>query len=153
MNALRKSIAVGLTVLGMACAAHADEGRHGFAANKEAMQEKMADHFAKRQAKLHDLLKLTAAQESSWATYQAAIKPAAGSTPHPDRAAIAAMSAPQRMEQHLAMAKTHITTMEAHLAALSAFYGGLTAEQKKVFDDNVMGGAHGPHHMMHRMSH
>ena len=153
MNALRNSIAVGLTVLGIACAAHADEGRNGFAAHKEAMQANMADHFAKRQARLHELLKLTAAQEASWATYQGAIKPAAGTTPHPDRAAVAAMSAPERMEQHLAMAKAHLAAMESHQAALVAFYGGLTAEQKKVFDDNVMGGAHGPHHMMHRMAH
>ncbi len=169
MNTLRKSILIGLTAMSMAAltvTVHADEGRHGSAARSEQMAAKMADHFTKRQAALHDKLKLTAEQETlakihaaleahqltaeqepAWATYQAAIKPA-GMPAHPDRAAVAAMTAPERMEQHLTMAKQHITTMEGHLAALKTFYATLSAEQKKTFDDNVMGGAHGPRGMM-----
>jgi alkylation response protein AidB-like acyl-CoA dehydrogenase len=80
MNTLRKSILIGFTVLGMA-AAHAQEAQPAKparrASSKEQMQAKMADMYAKRQARLHDLLKLTTQQESAWATYQAAIKPAA----------------------------------------------------------------------------
>jgi hypothetical protein len=80
MNTLRKSILIGFTVLGMA-AAHAKKpslpSQHDARPSKEQMQAKMADMYAKRQARLHDLLKLTTQQESAWATYQAAIKPAA----------------------------------------------------------------------------
>lgn len=149
MNVLRKSILIGFTVLGMAAAqAQVDNsapapGRHGAAVDKQQMQAKMAEMFAKRQAKLHDLLKLTTQQESAWATYQAAIKPAATGGTLPDRAAIAMMSAPDRMAKMLDLSKQHQATMEAHLAALTAFYGQLTAEQKAIFDDHTMGGAHG----------
>jgi Spy/CpxP family protein refolding chaperone len=153
MKTLRKSVLIGLTVLGMgtaSLAAHADDtttapaGRHGHAANKEQMQARMADMWAKHQAKLHDLLKLTAAQEPAWTTYQAAIKPAPRmATEHAD---FSKLPAPERLAKMIDMAKQHTTSMEAHLAALNTFYGTLTAEQKAVFDANTMGGAKGPHH-------
>jgi hypothetical protein len=108
MNVLRKSILIGFTVLGMA-AAHAQEaapaGRHDAGARKEHMQAKMADMFAKRQARLHDQLKLTAQQESAWATYQAAIKPAPMSGTPPDRKAFAKLPAPERMAKMLDFSK------------------------------------------------
>ena len=83
MNTLRKHVLIALTVLGMGSAAFAvqaqtaaPEGRHANAATQEQRMAKWGEHFAKRQAKLHDALQLTAAQESAWAAYQAAIKPA-----------------------------------------------------------------------------
>lgn len=163
MNTIRKSILIGLTVLGMgsaSLAAHAADtattattaGRHGHQANAEQMQAKMAEHFAARQTKLHDLLKLTAQQEAAWTTYQAAIKPSAPAT-RPDHAAFKALPAPERLAKMIDLAKQHTATMESHLTALTAFYGTLTAEQKKVFDANVMGGEHGPRGMRHGMMH
>ncbi|MES2296309.1 MAG: Spy/CpxP family protein refolding chaperone [Pseudomonadota bacterium] len=157
MKTLRKTLLIGLAVLSMgagtALSAHADEGRHGAAARQEKMQAHMAEMFTHRMAMLHDKLKLSAAQEGAWTTYVAAITPAAGAMQHPDRAAIAAMPAPDRLEHALTATRTHITTMEGHLAALKTFYAVLTPEQKKVFDDNVMGGAHGPSHMGMMMHH
>jgi periplasmic protein CpxP/Spy len=154
MNTLRNRFLIGLAMLGMgagaALSAHADEGRHGAAANMEQMRARMAEHFTARMAKLHDALKLTAAQEPAWATYLAAMTPPATAPAHPDRAAIAAMPAPDRMEQMLTTARARIADMETKLAALKTFYATLTAEQKKTFDDKVMGGAHGPHRMMMR---
>ncbi|MBJ7310257.1 Spy/CpxP family protein refolding chaperone [Rugamonas sp. CCM 8940] len=159
MNTIRKSILIGLTVLGLgttSLAVHADDttsattGRHGHQANAEQMHAKMAQHFAARQAKLHDLLKLTAPQEAAWTTYQAAIKPSAPAA-RPDRAAFKALPAPERLAKMIELAKQHTATMESHLTALNAFYGTLTAEQKKVFDANAMGGEHGPHGMRHGM--
>lgn len=153
MNTIRKSILIGLTVLGMGTASlavqaeEAAHGRHGQKASMEQMHERMAGQFAKRQARLHDLLKLTPAQESAWTTYQAAIKPEPAAN-HPDHAAMKALSAPERMSKMIEFSKQHTSKMEAHLSALNAFYGTLTAEQKKVFDDNVMGGARAPHQMM-----
>jgi protein CpxP len=148
MNTLRKHVLIALTVLGMGSAAvavqaqtAAPEGRHGHAATQEQRMAKWGERFAKRQAKLHDALKLSPAQESAWATYQAAIKPAAGAmSMHGDRAALAAMPAPARMEKMISMAKEHTATMESHLAALNAFYAVLTPAQKKVFDEHTMGG-------------
>jgi len=157
MNALRKSIIVGLIVLGMGSAtlavqaqAPAIEGRHGHAATQAQRQATWGEQFAKRQAKLHDALKLTAAQEPAWASYQAAIKP--GMHAHSDRAALAALPAPERMEKHLEMARNHIAQMETHLAALKTFYAVLTPEQKKVFDENSKRGGHRGKHM-HHMQH
>jgi periplasmic protein CpxP/Spy len=152
MNTVRKSILIGMTVLGLAgagSAALADEtaGRHGYQANSEQRQARMADMFAKHQAKLHDLLKLTAAQEPAWTAYQAAIKPAMPAN-HIERAAMTRLPAPDRLAKMIDMSKQRTLTMEAHLGALNTFYGQLTAEQKAVFDDHVMGGAHGPHPMM-----
>jgi len=153
MNVLRKSILIGFTVVGMAAAQAQTQmdnsappaGRHSAGVNREQMQAKMAELFAKRQAKLHDLLKLTAQQESAWASYQAAIAPAATGGMMPDRAAIAQMSAPDRLAKKLDLSKQHQVKMEAHLTALTAFYSQLTAEQKAIFDDHTPGGAHGGH--------
>ncbi|MBA5637354.1 Spy/CpxP family protein refolding chaperone [Duganella sp. LX20W] len=154
MNTVRKSILIGMTVLGLAgasAAALADDtaGRHDWQANSEQRQARMADMFAKHQAKLHDLLKLTAAQEPAWTAYQNAIKPAAPAE-HFDRAAIAKMPAPDRLAKMIDLSKQRTLTMEGHLGALNTFYGQLTTEQKAIFDDHVMGGAHGPHAMMGR---
>jgi hypothetical protein len=80
MNTLRKSILIGFTVLGMA-AAHAQEAQP--AASQHGASQQGADagqdgrYVRQAPGRLHDLLKLTAQQESAWATYQAAIKPAA----------------------------------------------------------------------------
>jgi Spy/CpxP family protein refolding chaperone len=149
MNVLRKSILIGFTVLGMA-AAQAQQttppaGRHDAGERKEHMQEKMGEMFAKRQAKLHDALKLNAQQESAWASYQAAIKPAAMTGPRPERGAFAKLPAPERMAKMLDFSKQRQAKMEAHLTALTAFYGQLTPEQKATFDDRSMGGKHGGH--------
>jgi Spy/CpxP family protein refolding chaperone len=158
MNTIRKNVLIALTVLGMgtvALAAHAEDttaapaaGRHGHVVNKEQMQAKMADMWAKRQAKLHDLLKLTAAQEPAWTTYQGAIKPVPHTGEHTD---LASLSAPDRLSKMIEMAKQHTTAMEGHLAALNTFYATLTSEQKAIFDANTMGGAKAPHHRMGMM--
>ncbi|MBA5685575.1 Spy/CpxP family protein refolding chaperone [Rugamonas apoptosis] len=153
MNTVRKSILIGMTVLGLAgasTAALADDaaaGRHGWQANSEQRQARMADMFAKHQAKLHDLLKLTAAQEPAWTAYQNAIKPALPAE-HIDHAAMAKLPAPERLARMIDMSKQRTLAMEGHLGALNTFYGQLTTEQKAIFDDHVMGGAHGPHRMM-----
>ncbi|MEG0885841.1 MAG: Spy/CpxP family protein refolding chaperone, partial [Janthinobacterium sp.] len=96
------------------------------------------------QARLHDKLKLTAAQEPAWATFTAANAP---KKPMGDwkakREAMAKLSAPERMEQWIAMSKERIASQESRLASLKTFYAVLTPEQKKVFDDSVPGGKHG----------
>jgi protein CpxP len=148
MHTLRNSILIGLTVVGIGSAsfaAQAQDGRHGHAATQEQRQAKWAEHFAARQARLHDALKLTAAQQPAWAAYQAALKPAMGR--HGARAAGPQLSAPARMEQAIARSQQRTAAMQSHLAALNTFYAVLTPEQKKAFDDNARGGARGGHHM------
>lgn len=155
MNTLRKNILVAVAVLGLGSAALAAqaqqapaEGRYTHAASQEQRQANWAEHFAKRQAKLHDALKLSAGQESAWAAYQAAIKPAATGE-QGDRAAWAALSAPQRLEKMIAMSKQHTAAMEARLPALNTFYSVLTADQKAIFDKSTRGGMRGHQGMHH----
>lgn len=109
-----------------------------------------AERMAKYQARLHDKLKLTAAQEPAWTAFTAANAP---KKPSGDwkakREAFAKLSAPERMEQWIALSKERIAGQEARLASLKTFYAVLTPEQKKVFDDSVPGGKHGGHRGHH----
>jgi protein CpxP len=145
MNTVRKSIIIGLTVLGLSAAtvpAQAEEARAG----QHQSHAQWAERAAAHQQKLREQLKLTPSQDAAFATYTAAIKPAARG----ERASHAdwkSLPAPERMEKRIEMAKQHVARMETRLAALNTFYGVLTPEQKKVFDANSMG--HGGRHMRH----
>lgn len=148
MNTLRKSILIGMTVLGLGgttFAVQAGEAQ-GDSAKHAQMQAKWGERAAEREQKLHDALKLTPAQAGAWTTYAAAVKRPAR-TPgaeHGERGAWKTMPAPERMEKRIEMAKQHLAVMETRLAATSAFYGVLTPEQKKLFDASSM------HHGGHR---
>lgn len=160
MNIIRKSILIGFTVLGMA-AAHAqaqlpenaaqDKPHHGQHATPEQRQAKMDDMYAKRQARLHDKLKITAQQESAWAAYQAAVKPTAPAGPRPARGEFAKLSSPERLSKMIEMTKLREGRMQQHLTALTAFYGQLTPEQKAEFDKRGGRGFGGFHHGGHRI--
>ena len=152
MNTLRKSFLIGMTVLGLGTATLAAQADEAPMAGDHAQQAgKWQERIAKHEAKLHDKLKLTASQEPAWKTFTASIMP--GPMPaHMDRAAIARMTAPERLEKWIAFSKERIGKQEARLASLKTFYAVLTPEQRKVFDDSVPGGQHGPHRghgMMH----
>ncbi|WP_343732058.1 Spy/CpxP family protein refolding chaperone [Duganella sp.] len=147
MNILRKSILIGFTVLGMA-AAHAQDAQpaakaHGARPSKEQMQAKMADMYAKRQARLHDLLKLSAQQESAWATYQAAIKPAAMDGQRPERKPMNKLTAPERLNLALEMTRKREAFLETRVKAVSAFYAQLNPAQQTLFDEHGLGGERG----------
>lgn len=147
MNTLHQRVLIALTALGIGSAAFAvqaqtaaPEGRHANAATVQERMTKWGEQMARRQAKIHDALQLTAAQEPAWAAYQSAIKPAAGMRHHGEYDAWAALSAPARMEKMIDMTKLHTTAMESHLAALNTFYAVLTPAQKKAFDAATMHG-------------
>jgi hypothetical protein len=149
MNILRKSILIGFTVLGMA-AAQAQEAQpaqkpHGAHPSKEQMQAKMADMYAKRQARLHDLLKLTAQQESAWASYQAAIKPAAFDGQRPDRKPLNKLTAPERLNLALDMTKKREAYLQTRVQAVTAFYSQLNPAQQTLFDEHGLRGPRGEH--------
>lgn len=163
-HTVRKHLVVALSVLGMGAASltvHAQQApasAPAAASNPKAMSDgprahrgehrgNPAERMAKYQARLHDKLKLTAAQEPAWATFTAANAP---KKPAGDwkakREAFAKLSAPERMEQWIAMSKERIAGQESRLASLKTFYAVLTPEQQKVFDDSVPGGKHGAMH-------
>ena len=136
-----------------AAAAKAEPGRYAHAASREERQAKRAgrqvrhaERFAKRQAALHDALKLTSGQEGAWNAYVNASKPVPRAA-HGERPDWKTLSAPARMEKRLAMSRERIARMEARLAALNGFYTVLSAEQRKTFDDATAqrAGRHGRH--------
>jgi protein CpxP len=154
MSPVRKSIIIGLTVLGMASASvfaqtpAPAEGRHGHAVSQEQRQAKWGAHLAKRQAKLHDALKLTAAQEPAWNAFIATHQPQARMQ-RGDHAMFRQMPAPQRMEKNIEMAKQRMAMMESRLGALKTFYAVLSPEQQKLFDENSVRRGHRGHGMRH----
>ena len=175
MNTIRKNIVIALTAFGLAAGAAGvqaqtqapapSEGRHGHALSVEQRQAKMAEFKAKRaekraerQAKLRDALKLTPAQQPAWDAFVASMTPAqkADRAARPDRAQLASLSAPQRLQMRIERQKQRTARMEARLSALNSFYSVLTPEQRKVFDEQAKqrrGGrhhrGHGGHGMMH----
>ncbi|WEF32516.1 Spy/CpxP family protein refolding chaperone [Pseudoduganella chitinolytica] len=156
MYTLRKSFIIGMTVIGLssAFAVQAQEattpGRHAYAATKFD-PVKRAEHFAQRQQKLHDALKLTETQETAWNTYIAAIKPQTP-TGRPDRVDFNSLPAPERMEKRLALLRERLAKQEARLAALKTFYAVLTPEQQKTFDQATVrqGRHHGRQHHLQK---
>lgn len=145
MNTMKNTIAktllaaiVGLGAMGSAFAADQATGWHGQQLTQEQRDAKIAEHkakfaemVAKRQAALHAKLQITAAQEPAWQAFIAAVTP---TMPTPPANRGASMTTPERIDQHLAMAKEHLATMETRAAATKTFYAQLTPEQQKTFD-------------------
>jgi len=130
---------------GAAATEQAQAGRHAHAANREARAARFQERVAKRQAALHDKLKITAAQEPAWAAFTAAVTPqrAAGQFERArvDRTAMAKLSAPERAEKRLDWSKQRLARQESRVAALKTLYATLTPEQQQTFDE--LGARHG----------
>ena len=94
---------------------------------------KRAEARAKRIQQLHDELAITGAQENAWKSFVASMQPAARPAQH-DRAALAGLSAPERMAKRIELQKQHTAALEQRQGALNSFYSVLSADQKKVFD-------------------
>lgn len=146
MKTLQKAFIIGAAVIGMSSAAFSAQAQDATPHRQYAATKfdpaKMAERMDKRMQKLHDALKLTSNQEGAWQTYASAIK-ADMPTTRPDFASFKNLSAPEKMEKRIEFAKTHITHMENHLAALKTFYAVLTPEQQKTFDQAMSHGRHG----------
>jgi hypothetical protein len=100
------------------------------------MQERRQEHMARRAADLKAKLKLTPEQEKAWKDYAAAMKPPARA-PQPNRAEIDKLSTPERLDKMRELRKLHEAEFDKRDAATRTFYGTLSAEQKKIFDDNT----------------
>lgn len=125
-------------------AAHDDRGDRGDHHGRRhgPSPEQMAAFRAKRIAHMHDSLMITPAQETAWNRFVASMQPA----PHPkadradgkgERAAMAHLTAPQRMAKMIEMQKQRTAMLEQRQGALSSFYAVLSPEQKKVFDERA----------------
>jgi hypothetical protein len=165
MNTLHKHVLIALTALGIAgtavaqtAAVQPQEGRHGQAVSAEQRaasqaerQAKRAERQAQHAAKLRGELKITAQQEPAFAAFLAAGKPAGRPQAGAGHGKLAALPAPQRLQQQIERQKQRTARMEARLAALNNLYAVLTPEQKQVLDSKAMhfGGKHRGHRGHH----
>ena len=107
---------------------------------QDCQQTKMAEFQAKHEAKLHDALKITAAQEPAWKAFTDSVRPHGPMAPLPTKLAreeFEKLSAPERLEKHLAMQQKHLERMQAHLTALKTFYAVLTPEQQTALNKEI----------------
>ena len=143
---------------GMFPGMHGGAGHH-MGRSGDMNPAKMQAWHNKHMAALKAKLKLSAAQESAWTTFTAAMQPPAKAMgQRPDLAELSKLPTPERIDKMKALHAEHMTAMNAMTAdmnqrgdAAKAFYGTLTAEQKKVFDAEAMprmgrGGRSGGHH-------
>ncbi|PRC92019.1 Spy/CpxP family protein refolding chaperone [Solimicrobium silvestre] len=128
-------------------------------ANKEECRHaQMAKFQAMHEAKLHDSLKITAAQEPAWKTFTESLhqqRDAMMAQRHemPAHADMEKMSAPERLEKHLAMMQKHQAQMQTLLTSLKAFYAVLTPEQQVTMDKHVARFMKHRHHHHHHHWH
>ncbi|WP_158590419.1 Spy/CpxP family protein refolding chaperone [Noviherbaspirillum cavernae] len=158
MTNFRKHLLIGVTVLALGAgsfAAYAQkpggehrDGRPMSAEDHAKFEARMKERFTKRQAALHDKLKLSPEQEGAWTKFNERMKPG---TPQArqDRAQLAAMSAPERMEAMLAHMKEAEGKMAERVVATKEFYAVLTPEQQKTFNDEFAKGGPRNHRGMH----
>jgi Spy/CpxP family protein refolding chaperone len=150
MNFAPKALILGLALLGP-LAAHGETappvatteepgpagswGEHG----KRRMQERLDQ--------LHKDLKLTGEQEGDWKAWFDKVNEAKQERREhrPDLEALGKLSAPERLEKMIEFGKARQAALEEVLGATKTFYGKLTPEQRKTFDDRMPFGERAPH--------
>jgi len=98
----------------------------------ERYRARAAERQARRLAELKTQLRITAEQEPAWTAWTGALQP--GSVGRPSRSEFAALSTPERIDRLRQLRSQHGAEMDRRGDATKAFYGSLSAEQKRVFD-------------------
>lgn len=141
MNKTLKTLLVATALSATTWAALADDhramgGHHDYGRMDPAkMEKKVTRHLEDLKTKL----KITPAQEASWAAFSVAMKPNVGNmAKRPDRAELEKLALPQRLEKMQALRKEHMaamqTTMDKRDEAIKALYAVLSPEQKTIAD-------------------
>ena len=122
------------------------------------MAQRYQERMAQRQAALKEKLKLTAAQESAWTQFTAAMQP--GERPaRPDFKELDKLTTPERIDRMRELRARHSAQADKRGEAVKTFYAALSPEQQKTFDAEFHrqgpgkhrggrdhGGMHGHHH-------
>jgi methylphosphotriester-DNA--protein-cysteine methyltransferase len=89
---------------------------------------------------LHRALNLGPQQEDGWKAFQQsyAMDPAAMARQRDAGAAMARMTAPQRVDQSIAMMRDDLEAEQRRGTALKAFYATLTPQQQRTFDRETL---------------
>jgi hypothetical protein len=104
---------------------------------------KMQARMTQRLAKFKATLKITPAQEAAWTTFTDGVKPKPHSTQRASmtasKAELSQLPTPERLDRMRDMRTEHMaamtTRMDQRAEATKTFYAVLSADQKKVFDD------------------
>jgi hypothetical protein len=96
--------------------------------------------MAKRQAALHDKLKLSPAQEGAWKTFTDKLQ--ATAPVRQEAAAATAMTAPERVDRMVASLQTAQQRATTRAQTVKEFYAALSPEQQKIFDSQFHGRNH-----------
>jgi Spy/CpxP family protein refolding chaperone len=144
MNTLRKGLVIAIATFGLGTIAAAApsqvaqapvtssaSGQHG---------EKFAERMAKRQAKLHDKLALTPAQEGAWQAFTARIQ--ATVPTRSDARPAKTLTAPERAERKAAFLLVAQQQAASRVQPIKEFYAVLSPEQQKIFDSQFQGHRH-----------
>lgn len=102
-----------------------------------------AAQHAERLAQLKAQLRLSPDQEPAWNAFQSAMQ-APTDRQRPDRATLAQLTTPERIDHLKAHRAQRIADMDQRADATKAFYARLTPDQKKTFDAQTL--RHGAHH-------
>lgn len=109
--------------------------------------EERKDRMARHAAALKQKLQLTAAQESAWTSYTAAMQPPAAGPDRPAPGSLEKLTTPERIDRMKALRAQHAAEADRRGDATKAFYATLTPTQQKVFDTETarhhMGGPMG----------
>jgi Spy/CpxP family protein refolding chaperone len=152
MNATRKilaalTLASSAAFVALPALAHPDDCMGGGMGGHGRMSERMGERMKQHEQRVHDALKLSPEQEKAWAKFQES-QPWGKMANHPSFADMEKLSAPERADKMLEFQRQHQEAMTKHVAAMKEFYGQLTPEQKKIFDEQSMpqrrGGGMGP---------
>ncbi|HWZ70548.1 MAG TPA: Spy/CpxP family protein refolding chaperone [Casimicrobiaceae bacterium] len=147
MNTLHKSLIIAITTLGLGTVAVAAPDQvapapatswHSGASGQHG--EKFAERMAKHQAKLHDKLALTPAQEAAWQVFTAKMQ--ATVLTRSDARPAAPLTAPERAERKAAFLQVAQQQAASRVQPIKDFYAVLSPEQQKIFDSQFQGHHH-----------
>ena len=110
--------------------------------------DRRAERHAKRMADLKQRLQIISAQEGAWNQLVSAMQPPARQPEQgAGRNALERLTTPKRLDRMQAIQTERQNRMAARNQAIKQFYGQLSAEQQKVFDQQTARGySHGPEH-------
>ena len=104
------------------------------------MNDCRSEHYTAHLSKLKTELKLTAAQEPAWNTFEKTIKDQMGKHPHHQKMAAGA----DPMQAHIDYMEQRLAGMKLVQKARADLYQTLSPEQKAIFDKHSM--SHRHHH-------
>ena len=104
------------------------------------MATRWSEKVQARMTDLHGKLNLSPPQEKVWDDYKEVITSSIKVPKMRDKAELATMTAPERLEKMHAKVKEREAVMARLLEATKTFYAQLTPEQQKIFDAETLMG-------------